>query len=439
MQTRAATAVPPALKHVVIVNDRAVPKGGASTVALQSAMALARAGVAVTVFAGGTAVWEELETAGVRTVLVETAEIGDAAVRGKAMLRTLWNRDAARALAGLLDRLPRPGTVVHVHSWGKGLSPSVFAAAGRAGLPLVATLHDYGFVCPNAGLHVFPTGKPCELRPMSIACLARNCDARSQLHKLWRIARQLALEQVARAPLIVDRLIAVSDYAAAIYRPLLPSGVRLTVVPNPIDATDCGPADPASHCDLVFVGRLSREKGALLLAEAAARLGLAPVYVGEGELADEVLARCPAARVTGWLDREGVTARIRAARAVVLPATWRETQGMVVPEALANGVPVVVSSGTAPASAVSDGETGLVFENGSVDDLCRALRRLDDDDLVRRMGRTGYDRYWNAPADLARHLAGLLTLYGEAVAETGARRDRETSSLRDARSTGSST
>ncbi|HEY6816343.1 MAG TPA: glycosyltransferase family 4 protein [Croceibacterium sp.] len=423
----------------MIVNDRAVPKGGASAVALQSAVALARAGVPVTVFAGGTAIWEELAPAGVRTVLVDTAEIGDETVRGKAALRSLWNRDAARALGALLAQLPRPGTVVHIHSWGKGLSPSVFAAASRAGVPVVATLHDYGFVCPNAGLHVFPTGKPCELRPMSLGCLACNCDARSRLHKLWRIARQLSLEQVARAPLIIDRLIAVSDYAAEIYRPLLPAEARLTVVPNPIDATDRGPADPASHRDIVFVGRLSREKGALLLAEAAARLGLAPVYVGEGELAAEVLARCPAATVTGWLDREGVTARIRAARAVVLPATWRETQGMVVPEALANGVPVVVSSGTAPASVVPDGETGLCFENGSLDDLCRVLARLDDDDLVRRMGCTGYDRYWSAPADMAHHLAGLLAVYGEAVAGRDAAFGRPGRNRRDARSTGFST
>lgn len=414
MSGQSAIASP--LRHIVIVNDRAVPRGGASAVALQSAAALARSGVAVTLFAGGIAIWEELDAAGVRTVLVETAEIGDESVRGKAALRALWNRDAARALTGLLARLPRPGTVVHVHSWSKGLSPSIFAAAHKAGVPIVATLHDYGFVCPNAGLHDFPTGKPCELRPMTPACLVRNCDARSRLHKLWRVARQLSLEQIARAPRIVDRLVAVTDYAAGIYRPLLPTGSPLTVLANPIDVTDAGPADPAANNDILFIGRLSREKGTLILAEAAAKLGLAPVFVGEGELAGEVLARCPQATVTGWLDRAGVTARLRNARAVVLPATWRETQGMVVPEALANGVPVVVSSGTAPASAVRDGETGLIFENGDADDLARKLAMLTDDDLVRRMGRAGYDGYWAAPTDMGRHLDGLLSIYGEVIA-----------------------
>lgn len=416
MQTRRPALPPSSLHHVVIVNDRAVPKGGASAVALQSAAALARAGVAVTLFAGGTAIWDELTAAGVQVELVETAEIGDESVRGKAAFRALWNRDAERRLTALLARLPRPGTVVHIHSWSKGLSPSVFAAAHKAGVPLIATLHDYGFVCPNAGLHDFPTGKPCELRPMSAACLVRNCDSRSRLHKLWRIARQLSLEQIARAPRIVDRLIAVTDYAADIYRPLLPSGSPLTVLANPIDVADAGPADPAENRDILFIGRLSREKGALLLADAAATAGIAPVFVGEGELADEVRARCPGAEVTGWLDRAGVTARLRSARAVVLPATWRETQGMVVPEAMANGVPVVVSSGTAPASVVRDGETGLIFANGDSADLTRALALLADDDRVRRMGRACYDGYWRTPADMARHLDRLLSIYGEAVA-----------------------
>ncbi len=415
MLTRQTTAIPSGLKHIVIVNDRAVPMGGASTVALRSAVALANAGLAVTVFAGGKAVWDALDAAGVRTILVETAEIGDESVRGKAALKALWNRDAARQLTALLKTLPPRGTVVHVHSWGKGLSPSVFAAARRCGMPLVATLHDYGFVCPNAGLHVFPTGRPCELRPMTLACLARDCDARSRLHKAWRVARQLSLEQMARAPHHVDRLIAVTTYAADIYRPLLPPDSALTVVPNPIDVTDAGPADPAARSNIVFIGRLSREKGAMLLAQAAADLGLAPVFVGEGELADAIRARCPDATITGWLDRTDVTAHIRAARAVVLPATWRETQGMVVPEALANGVPVVVSSGTAPASAVRDGETGLVFDNGSADDLARTLSRLADDDLVRRMGATAYAEYWRAPNDMPRHLAGLIAIYTEVV------------------------
>ncbi|NML04449.1 glycosyltransferase [Sphingomonas sp. G-3-2-10] len=416
MQTRPPAPLPPTLHHVVIVNDRAVPKGGASAVALQSAAALSRAGVAVTLFAGGTAIWDELTAAGVQVELVETDEIGDESVRGKAAFRALWNRDAERRLATLLARLPRPGTIVHIHSWSKGLSPSVFAAAHKAGVPIVATLHDYGFVCPNAGLHDFPTGRPCELRPMTSACLMRNCDSRSRLHKIWRIARQLSLEQVARAPRIVDRLVSVTDYAAGIYRPLLPTGSPLTVLANPIDVTDAGPANPAANADILFIGRLSREKGTLILAEAAASQGLAPVFVGEGELAGEVLARCPQATVTGWLDRAGVTARLRNARAVVLPATWRETQGMVVPEALANGVPVVVSSGTAPASAVRDGETGLIFANGDADDLARKLAMLADDDLVRRMGHAGYDGYWSAPTDMERHLSGLLSIYGEVLA-----------------------
>jgi glycosyltransferase involved in cell wall biosynthesis len=253
---------------------------------------------------------------------------------------------------------------------------------------------------------------------MSVACLTRNCDSRKYVHKLWRVARQVSLDHIARAASGLDAAICVTEFAREVYAPHLPRSLRTEVVPNPIAVKDQGPADPAGQNRFVYAGRLSREKGVLLLAEAAKRAAVPLTVVGDGELAEAVLAINPQIEITGWVAREAVTQNMRLARAVVLPAEWRETQGMVVPEAFGNGIPCIASTGTAPGSAVEDRMTGRLFENGDVESLTCALRDLArDDEAVRTMGRTAYDRYWAAPPTLDLHLDQLIDLYGSVLAD----------------------
>lgn len=408
------------LRHVVIVNDRAVPIGGASAVALQSAIALVSTGIRVTVFAGGRDIWPELLGSGVDVITVEQDEIASRSLG--AAVSGFWNLSAHRELRRLLKQHDPKSTIVHVHSWSKALSPSVFSAVATSGFHQLLTLHDYGFVCPNAALHDFPSGTACTRDPMSRACVTRNCDARHATHKLWRIGRQLSLQWLARAHEHVDAAICVTDYARDVYKKHVPSTLPLITVKNPIAVDDLGPADPATKRDVLYIGRLSREKGAVVFAEAASALRLPAVFVGEGEMARDVLERYPEASITGWLARADVTNRIRNARAIVVPSLWRETQGMVVFEALANGVPPIVSSGTAPASFVSDGKTGLIFDNGDSASLANALRRLEDQRVVRELGLAGYIDYWASPATMSAHVASLRAVYEAVMAKPLRRR-----------------
>src|SRR5262249_23191784 len=112
---------------------------------------------------------------------------------------------------------------------------------------------------------------------------------------------------------------------------------------------------PSRDPHFVFCGRLSVEKGVLLLIRAFAtlhtRLPLARLtIVGDGPLRSEiesaVLARGlqDAVTFTGWLDPAGVDRQLETAWALVAPSVWAEPLGMVAPEAIVRGVPVIASS-----------------------------------------------------------------------------------------------
>ena len=272
---------------------------------------------------------------------------------------------------------------MHIHGWNKALSPSVLRAAERSGVPTVQTLHDYVAVCPNGALYDFVKQRNCPLRPMSLACIRTNCDARNYGHKLWRVARQATLS-ASSGTSGVRNIIYMLERQRQILAPHLPDDPNLHWVSNPVGAEDHGPADVARNDAFVYVGRLSREKGVVLFAEAASRAGLPAVFVGDGPARAEVAAAAPEAIITGWVENDVVAKHLRHARAVVFPSLWYETFGLAVYEALAAGVPPVVSDNAVSAGAIEHGVNGLLFANGNVDDLVTQLDALRDPALAAR-------------------------------------------------------
>jgi glycosyltransferase involved in cell wall biosynthesis len=197
---------------------------------------------------------------------------------------------------------------------------------------------------------------------------------------------------------------------------MLPAGSRFYAIDNPVDAR-YGPRVAAERNGAyVYVGRLSAEKGGALFAEAARRLGLPIVFVGNGSERAEIARVYPGATFVGWLDREGVKAQLEAARCVVVPSVWYETLGLVVLEAAALGIPAVVPTGTAAYDLIAPGRSGLSFERGNVDELTERLRAVASDDaLVERMSRNAYAAYWKAPLTMSLHVDRLLSVYASVL------------------------
>jgi glycosyltransferase involved in cell wall biosynthesis len=400
---------------VVICVDHASVTGGQAKVAIESAIGLKKSGARPILFAAVGPPDPRLAEAGVEVVCLGQHDLLGNPSRAAAAWRGLWNSQAASALKALLARLPRERTLVHVHGWAKALSPSIVAPLRAAGVPAIYTIHEYFLFCPNGGFYNYQRGAVCALRPLSLRCLATHCDSRIYAHKLWRFGRLYATRRWLRMAEAFSDYVCISDHQRQIVGSQLPAGARLHRLSDPIDAEDLGPkAEPASG-DLIFVGRLSPEKGVALFAEAAARVGVVPTLIGDGPQSDELKRRFPEARFLGWLPPEEARARMRAARALIFPSLWYETQGLTAFEAQAMGTPVIVSDVCAAREAVEDGVSGLWFKSASVEALAAVLTKIRDDALVARLSRAAYETYWRAPATLEAHVAGLRSIYAEAL------------------------
>ena len=395
--------------HVVILAEFAVASGGAEKVAVESARGLADAGLDVTFIQAIAGPADPLlDHPRIARVELGLADIWSLpAWRGAAT--GIWHREAASRLEAALDALPVAPDRIHVHQWTRALSPSILPRLFARGVPVAITMHDYLLACPNGLRYRFDTAEPCSLTPFTAACLIAPCDPKSRLHKAIRVGRGVAMRASAAGGTL--DVVHVCDHTRAQAQTLF-AGWRMRHhrIDNPVRVPVGPPADPASGDAVVYVGRLTPEKGADLVAEAAHRVGLPALFIGAGPLEDK-LRGFPGVEIIGWRKPAEVEAILRQrARAVCAPSRWPETGPLTVYEALAMGIPAIASDRSGASEKVIDGVNGFTVAP-EVEALSGAFSRLKNDSIVRCSGLAAHRHYWASPMSLERHAAALIRFY----------------------------
>lgn len=364
---------------------------------------------------------ELLEAAGVhvRQVIFDNADLRESrSLAGDLRLAAsaIWSRSAERKVRAAI-RADRP-EVVHVHNTFPAASPSVYAAAAGAGVPVVQTLHNYRFICPAAT--AFRDGRICT------DCVGRQVPWPAVVHACVRGSYPQSL--VAATTIAAHRALgtfrrAIACYVAltAFQRDLMIAGgipaERIRVIPNFLEP-DPGPGGER-RAGLLYVGRLSAEKGIPLLLQAASRQPGVDV-AGGGPLAHAVEQAHAAGHVSylGPLEHAAALERVRHAGAMILPSIWFEGLPLVVLEAFASATPVIASRIGSLAELIEDGVTGLLVEANSADALADAVRWAGEHPReLRAMGVNSRRRY-EASYRGGTHLAALREAYEAAASST---------------------
>lgn len=298
------------------------------------------------------------------------------------------------------DLARQPVDIVHAHSLSMRLSPLPLRAAVELGIPVVMTVHDFNYVCPRKWM-IDSSGRPCA-RGLGAACLVLDCHSAKPgrrylpYHGLRWLKIQLHRALLRR---LVDVFVAPSDVLAAwLSRSLGVAPERIVHIPNFVAVPTEPLPRPGAERDVLFVGRLSPEKGVDCLLHAfsvlrsrfpEARL----VVAGDGPARaalEQLAGRLGVAQATtfaGMLSQELLRARHAAARCSVFPSLWLENCPMGVLEAMAAGVAVVASRVGGIPEIIRHEQTGLLFERGDSVQLAAQLTRiLGDSELQARLG-----------------------------------------------------
>ena len=373
-------------KTVVIVYDYGFMNGGAAKVAIKSALGLCKKGIRVIYFSAVGPVCQELIESNVKTICLDMDDI-NTAKKKTAIWNGIWNLKAEKELKELLTDLDRNNTVVHFHGWSKALSSSVIYAASSKKFKIFITCHEYFSLCPNGGFYDYQKEEICSCEPMSLSCVFLNCDKRSYTQKVWRVCRQFIQDFVVRRNQNIH-YISISDLNENVIKRYITHNC-FSRIKNPIQFGDQVVKNITESRVILYVGRLSEEKGIALFCEAVEILRKAGtlvegIVVGEGEKGRKLAEKYSDVKFVGWKNEMEVKEFMSNARALVFPSKWYEGAPLTIVEAMSMGLPCIVSDCTSGVELIRDNWNGLLFRSNDILSLTEKISFiLEDDNAVR--------------------------------------------------------
>lgn len=398
-------------KTIIVVNDYAYIQGGADAVAISSAIGLSnQSNFRIVFFSGVGPVSNALIDAGVKVICIDKKDILHEKNRFKAAYLGLYDKNVENSFRELLNGYNNCETLIHVHTWTKALTSAVFKVATELNFKIVLTLHDYFSICPNGGLYNYKQKHICYYKPLSLRCLATNCDLRSYSQKLWRVTRQLIQNNNIRK-ISNLYLLSVSKKVADEVLKIFPVNYeQLFYLHNPIEVLHDGKIDIKSNSKYLFMGRLAEEKGPELFCQALTDLGLHGVVVGDGYMKEELIRKFPNIHFAGWLSGVNKYNAVKECCCFIMTSRWYETFGLVVAEMKALGMPSIVPAESAAAEQIEDSYNGFYFKSGDIDSLKEAILKFENIDKSSIQSNV-IDSYSSEHFSTQAHVEKLIDIY----------------------------
>ena len=331
---------------------------------------------------------------------------------------TVYSKGAFSRLGELADK-EKPD-VAHIHNVFPLISPSAYYTLRSRKIPIVQTVHNYRFLCPNG--FFYTKGAICRrcARGNTLHCLFNRCYKDSFL--LSGLYAMVFLVHRRRNSFLknVDIFIVLNNFTMEL---LVGNGFppdRIKVVGNflPVDnTTSCYEKEDYA----VFMGRLSSEKGIMTLLEAFLKTGpiklkIAGTGILEKRIREYIKEKgMEQVEMMGFVSGNEKRELLRKAKASIIPSEWYENFPMSAVESLSVGTPVIASRIGGLSELIEDGLNGLLFNPGDSDELAEKIKHVFvDRDKSIAMGAYAYKRAKELYSPEI-HYNKLMETYKEAI------------------------
>jgi glycosyltransferase involved in cell wall biosynthesis len=299
--------------------------------------------------------------------------------------RFFYSNESKSKLSKLIVEM-RPD-VAHIHLYKGILTTSILQVLKIYKVPVIITLHDYGLLCPHNLLldgknnicHKCVSGSP-------LNCIVNKCNRNDIILSTVSSVEYIFHKSLFPFEKYFSHIIAVSKFSQKLHND---SGQFVRKVdhiynfyPNLSNTEICG----VNGDYFLYFGRLSAEKGIKTLFNSwvkekrKSKLKI----VGAGVLFDELKNLSNgiiSIEMLGYKSGTELITLIREASFIIVPSEWYENNPLTIIEAYANGKPVIGSNVGGIPEIIIDGETGFLFDMGSVNDLSSIFSKVESMDV----------------------------------------------------------
>ncbi|URZ03541.1 glycosyltransferase family 4 protein [Clostridium felsineum] len=290
--------------------------------------------------------------------------------------------------------------IAHIHNIYPLISPSVYKVLHDNKIKIVQTVHNYRFLCPN-GLF-YRSGEICTKcleKNNFMSCIRYKCYRNSFLQSLWY---SLILKNGYKKGYFnkIDKFIVFNSISK---KNMIRKGFEendIEIIPNYTYGQSKDNLRDTKKNYIIFVGRLSQEKGIETLLEAMKNLKNVELKIlGDGILKEEIKNRIRKfkmnnVKLLGFKQGEEKIELIKEAKALIFTSEWYETFGLTIIEAFANRTTVIASNIGGISDIVEDGKNGLLFKIKDSKDLELKIKYvLDNKEKLELFSNNAYNTF----------------------------------------------
>lgn len=332
------------------------------------------------------------------------------------LARSIYSIEVEKAIKNEIREV-KPELVYIIHFVNK-LSPSVITGAKKMGIPVVLRLSDYFLLCPR--FDFMYQKKTCEdcLSKGYRSCIKKRCVKGSLFASVIRVF-SMKFHSFIHVYRGVDEFITPSEF---LKKKLVANGFdekKITCIPT-FTASKSEVGEPQLGSYGLYFGRITEEKGVETVIKAYEKLPNYELKIMGDDTTEEGLRlkeyvkkrKMQNVEFLGFKSGTKLEEVIKGSRFTLIPSIWYDNLPNTALESFQYSKPVIASDIGSLPELVKNGVNGYLFEAGNEDALIQAIRKLDDDEIVMKMGSESRKRLENRFAPQT-HYDSLMKLFNK--------------------------
>lgn len=290
--------------------------------------------------------------------------------------------------------------IVHCHNTFPLISPSVYYAARKCGIPVVQTIHNFRFLCPNGVF--YRDGHTCEdCLEKGLSCsLKHGCYRNSKIQTLV-VVNMLRFHRLIGTYKKINYIF-LTDFNRSKFRSLLGNRLEKEPVKPNFEYIALPSLSKERKDHFVFIGRLDKNKGIDFLVRSWPEDRELYIF-GNGMLEEPVKAACEYKmniHYMGFKPQEEIWEYLGTAKAMLFPTDLYEGFPMTIIESFALGTPVICSDIGNGADIVEKEHAGVSYATRSEEDLFRAINDIElNFDVYSKNAKNAYEKNYTPQAN----------------------------------------